>query len=57
MEDRMDIVTEIECVKCGVYVYVSVEDGRLGLVRGCSHYVVDSDLEYVRDEILEIVNN
>lgn len=52
----MDIVTEIECVKCGVYVYVSVEDGRLGLVRGCSHYVVDSDLEYVRDEILEVIS-
>ena len=52
----MDIVTEIECGKCGVYVYVSVEDGRLGLVRGCSHYVVDSDLDGVRDEIMEEIS-
>ena len=49
----MNGITEVECVKCGVYIIVEVDDDRVSLVRGCSHYVVDSDLDYVRDEIME----
>jgi hypothetical protein len=49
------MVTEIECGKCGVYVYVGMEEGRLVLVRGCHHYTLDEDLEYHREEIMEAI--
>lgn len=44
---------EIECGKCGVYVEVETDGTDLRLIRGCHHYTLDSDLEWVRDEILE----
>jgi hypothetical protein len=51
--DWPNFETEIECGKCGTYVYVSVVyGGEMRLVRGCAHYVLDSDLAPVREEVL-----
>lgn len=53
----MDGLVEIECGKCGIYLILEVDEDRLSLVRGCHHFVVDSDLDFIRHHIMEEIRN